>query len=131
MPADRLWRLAERHRVTMLGVSPTLIRALIPKGEPEGRPLLAPRGRVDGRAVEPRTLRLAGEHVGGGGRMPIINFSGGTEVGACFLVTRWSRRSRARSASPRSAWTIDVFDAAATPLRGEVGELVCRSRGPR
>ena len=34
-PADRLWRLVERERVTMLGLSPTLVRALIPKGEPE------------------------------------------------------------------------------------------------
>ena len=33
-PADRLWRLVEAERVTMLGVSPTLVRALIPKGEP-------------------------------------------------------------------------------------------------
>src|SRR3989475_2232725 len=30
-PADRLWKLVEAERVTMLGVSPTLIRALIPK----------------------------------------------------------------------------------------------------
>ena len=34
-PDDRLWRLVEEERVTMLGVSPTLIRALIPKGDPE------------------------------------------------------------------------------------------------
>ena len=27
-PPDRLWDLVERHRVTVLGVSPTLIRAL-------------------------------------------------------------------------------------------------------
>ena len=33
-PADRIWNLVESERVTMLGVSPTLIRALIPKGEP-------------------------------------------------------------------------------------------------
>src|SRR6266568_23444 len=33
-PADRLWKLIESERVTMLGVSPTLIRALIPKGDP-------------------------------------------------------------------------------------------------
>ncbi|MEX2612514.1 MAG: AMP-binding protein, partial [Gaiellaceae bacterium] len=33
-PADRIWRLVESERVTMLGVSPTLVRALIPKGEP-------------------------------------------------------------------------------------------------
>ena len=30
-PADRLWRLVESERVTMLGVSPTLVQALIPK----------------------------------------------------------------------------------------------------
>ena len=29
---DRLWALVERHGVTTLGVSPTLIRALIPAG---------------------------------------------------------------------------------------------------
>ena len=34
-PDDRLWRLVEQERVTMLGVSPTLVRALIPKGEPQ------------------------------------------------------------------------------------------------
>src|SRR5207248_5459667 len=33
-PDDRLWRLIESERVTMLGLSPTLVRALIPKGEP-------------------------------------------------------------------------------------------------
>ena len=33
-PPDRLWKLIESERVTMLGISPTLTRALIPKGEP-------------------------------------------------------------------------------------------------
>ena len=33
-PGDRLWRLVESERVTMLGLSPTLVRALIPLGEP-------------------------------------------------------------------------------------------------
>src|ERR671911_187697 len=30
--ADRLWSLVERHGITTLGVSPTLIRAIIPSG---------------------------------------------------------------------------------------------------
>src|SRR4029450_11697110 len=34
-PHDRLWRLVESEQVTMLGISPTLTRALIPHGEPE------------------------------------------------------------------------------------------------
>ena len=33
-PDDRLWELVESERVTMLGLSPTLVRALIPKGDP-------------------------------------------------------------------------------------------------
>src|SRR6185295_15514887 len=33
-PADRLWRIIEEESVTMLGCSPTLIRALIPHGDP-------------------------------------------------------------------------------------------------
>src|SRR6266480_1659505 len=33
-PADRLWSLTERERISILGCSPTLIRALIPHGLP-------------------------------------------------------------------------------------------------
>ena len=33
-PDDRLWRLVESERLSMLGLSPTLVRALIPKGAP-------------------------------------------------------------------------------------------------
>ena len=58
---DRLWATVERHGVTTLGVSPTLIRALIPHGvEPVrgARPLFAPDPRLDRRAVEPRALPL-------------------------------------------------------------------------
>src|SRR5207247_476493 len=45
-PSDRLWRLVESERVSILGLSPTLVRALIPHGEPEAdlsslRPLVA------------------------------------------------------------------------------------------
>ena len=42
-PDDRLWRSVEEERVTMLGLSPTLVRALIPKGDPRRRPLVAAR----------------------------------------------------------------------------------------
>src|SRR5438093_7776551 len=31
--ADRLWRMVERHRVTVLGVSPTLVRGLMTHGD--------------------------------------------------------------------------------------------------
>src|SRR5437588_492104 len=84
---DRLWDVVERHRVTTLGVSPTLIRALIPAGEDEVRRHDLSSLRILASTGEPWNpdpymwfLREVG-----GGRCPIINISGGTEVGACFL----------------------------------------------
>ena len=56
---DRLWSLVERHRVTHLGLSPTVIRALMAHGEepgPVARSLVAPRARLDRGAVEPRAV---------------------------------------------------------------------------
>ena len=56
---DRLWALVARHRVTHLGLSPTVIRALMAHGDgagPRARPLVAARPRLDRRAVEPRAV---------------------------------------------------------------------------
>ena len=84
---DRLWATVERHGVTTLGVSPTLIRALIPSGtEPVRRHDLSSLRILasTGEPWNPEPYRWLMEEVGGG-RCPIINLSGGTEVGACFL----------------------------------------------
>ena len=60
--AGRIWRLAERHRLTFLGVSPTLVRALRQAGDElarRRRPLGAAAVRLDRRAVEPGALAVA------------------------------------------------------------------------
>ena len=84
-PDDRLWRLVEEERVTMLGVSPTLVRALIPKGEPEADLSSLRAITTTGEPWNAGPYDWLNEHVAGGGRIPIVNISGGTEVGACFL----------------------------------------------
>ena len=84
-PDDRLWRLVEEERVTMLGVSPTLVRALIPKGDPEADLSSLRAITTTGEPWNAGPYDWLNEHVAGGGRIPIINISGGTEVGACFL----------------------------------------------
>ena len=84
---DRLWETVERHGVTTLGVSPTLIRALIPSGVEPVRAHDLSSLRIlasTGEPWNPEPYRWLLEEVGGG-RCPIINLSGGTEVGACFL----------------------------------------------
>ena len=56
---DRLWALVARHGVTHLGLSPTVIRALMAHGtDPlrEPRPVVAARAGLDRRAVESRVV---------------------------------------------------------------------------
>jgi acetyl-CoA synthetase len=130
---DRLWGLVERERVGVLGLSPTLVRALIPHGRElvDHHDLSSLRVLVTtGEPWNPDPYRWLHEVVGGG-RCPIINCSGGTEVGACFLSPTVAMPIKACSlGGPALGMAMDVVDAEGCPLRGEVGELVCRKPFP-
>ncbi|HVM17363.1 MAG TPA: AMP-binding protein [Gaiellaceae bacterium] len=129
-PEDRLWRLVESERVTMLGVSPTLIRALIPKGDPEADTSSLRAIATTGEPWNPAPYRWLHERVGRG-RVPIVNLSGGTEVGACFLsVAVVAPVKEVSLGFPALGQDMDVFDAEGRPVRGEVGELVCKRPWP-
>jgi acetyl-CoA synthetase len=129
-PGDRLWRLVESERVTMLGLSPTLVRALIPLGEPTADMSSLRAICTTGEPWNPDPYRWLFEHVGRS-RTPIVNISGGTEVGACFLSTVLTEPVKEVSVGfPALGADVDVVDAAGRPLRGEVGELVCRRPWP-
>jgi acetyl-CoA synthetase len=131
-PADRLWRLVESERVTALGLSPTLVRALLPHGAP-AHDLSSLRTFVTtGEVWNPEPYRWLFQRVGGG-RVPIVNCSGGTEVGACFLSPVPSVPIKACSVGgPAPGMDMDVVDEDGNSLvgTGEVGELVCRKPFP-
>ncbi len=130
-PADRIWRLVESERVTMLGVSPTLVRALIPKGEPDADLSSLRAVTTTGEPWNRGPYDWLNEHVCGGGRIPIVNISGGTEVGACFLSVSLMAPTKPCSLGfPALGEDMDVFDEAGRPVRGEVGELVCKRAWP-
>jgi acetyl-CoA synthetase len=129
-PPDRLWKLVESERVTMLGVSPTLVRALIPKGEPEADMSSLKTICTTGEPWNRDPYLWLFEHVGGG-RVPIVNASGGTEVGACFLATAITEPIKPVALGfPALGQDMDVFGPDGTPVRGEVGELVCKRPWP-
>jgi acetyl-CoA synthetase len=130
---DRLWDLAGRHRVTMLGVSPTLIRTLRASEQ-------ADIGRFDlsrvhtlgstGEPWDPDSYEWLARDVFGG-RVPVINFSGGTEVGGSFLAPYPVEPIRSCSlGGPSLGMDVDVVDDSGRPVRGQVGELVCRQPWP-
>ena len=131
-PTDRLWTLIEQERVSILGLSPTLVRALIPHGDPTAD-LSSLRVMVTtGEPWNPEPYRWLFEQVGGR-RAPIINCSGGTEVGACFLSPTPAIPIKACSlGGPALGMAMDVVDGEGKSLvrTGEVGELVCRKPFP-
>ncbi|GIU96008.1 MAG: AMP-dependent synthetase [Gaiellaceae bacterium] len=130
-PPDRIWSLVERERVTMLGVSPTLVRALIPHGEPDADLSSLRAVTTTGEPWNRGPYEWLDAHVCGKGRIPIINISGGTEVGACFLSVSWLAPTKPCSLGfPALGQDLDVFDEQGRPVRGEVGELVCKRPWP-
>jgi acetyl-CoA synthetase len=130
-PPDRIWKLVASERVTMLGVSPTLVRALIPKGEPAADLSSLRAVTTTGEPWNRAPYDWLNEHVCGGGRIPIVNISGGTEVGACFLsVTPMAPTKPCSLGFPALGEDMDVFDEQGRPLRREVGELVCKRAWP-
>jgi acetyl-CoA synthetase len=129
-PADRLWRLIESERVTMLGVSPTLVRALIPKGDPAADLSSLKAICTTGEPWNRGPYEWLFEQVGGG-RVPIVNESGGTEVGACFLATCITEPIKPVALGfPALGLDMGVFGPDGKPVRGAVGELVCKQPWP-
>ena len=129
---DRLWRTVEEERVTSLGLSPTLARALLPHGDPTADLSSLRTFITTGEPWNPEPYRWLFENVGGS-RVPVINCTGGTEVGACFLTPTPIGPIKACSVGgPALGMAMDVVDDAGVSLvgTGEVGELVCRRPFP-
>ncbi|MEO5918809.1 MAG: AMP-binding protein [Candidatus Limnocylindrales bacterium] len=130
---DRLWSIVARHRVTHLGLSPTVIRALMQHGTEPVRAHDRSSLRVLGSTGEPWNpdpwwwfFREVGE-----ARCPVVNYSGGTEVSGGIVAGNLMTPVRATSFSgPNIGVAADVVDPDGAPVRGRVGELVIRQPLP-
>ncbi len=130
---DRLWSYLAAHRVTILGISPTLVRSMMAHGDDAVRRHDLSALRILGSTGEPwnETPYRWFADVVGGGRCPVINISGGTEVGACFLSPHPVQALTPMTlGGPALGMAVDVFDDDGKPVRGEVGELVCTAPWP-
>jgi acetyl-CoA synthetase len=125
----RLWSIVERHRVSILGVSPTLIRTLMKHGDTPVRAHDLSTLRILGSTGEPwnqEPWRWFFDAVGGG-RLPIINYSGGTEVSGGLLVGNvLTPMKPCAFAGPPPGIAADVVNDRGEPVRNTVGELVVR-----
>jgi acetyl-CoA synthetase len=130
---DRLWRMVADHKVTIMGVSPTLVRGLMAAGDDlPGRHDLSSL-RVLGGTGEPWNpgpFKWYFEKVGGG-RIPVINYTGGTEISGGILCGNVLSRLRPCSfAGPLPGMAADVLDEQGHSVREQVGELAIRQPWP-
>ncbi len=126
---DRMWRLVAEQRVSFLGLAPTLARALMRHGAaaPARHDLSSLRLFAStGEPWTPDAWRWIFETVGGG-RVPLLNYAGGTEVGGIVASTLRRPLKPCSFAGPIAGCGADIVDPAGRTLPpGEVGELVMR-----
>ncbi len=127
---DRLWALVERHKVNQLGISPTLIRSLIPHGDEQFQKHDLSSLKCfasTGEPWNPEPWKWLFEKVGGGTR-PIINYSGGTELsGGIVMGNPILPLKPCAFSAPCPGIAADVLDENGNSIRNAVGELVIKT----
>ena len=126
---DRVWSLVDRHKVTALGVSPTLIRALRRHGDEivHQHDLSSLRKFAStGEPWNPDPWMWLFQNIGRG-KLPIINYSGGTEIsGGIVMGNLLTPMKPCAFSGPLPGMATDVVDENGNSVRGHVGELVIR-----
>jgi len=129
----RLWEMCADLHVTHLGISPTLIRLLMREGDQHVAGHDLSSLKYLGSTGEPwdsESYMWFFDRVGGG-RLPIINISGGTEIVGCFLMPLPITALKPTTLrGPGLGMAIDCVDDHAQPVREQLGYLVCRRPAP-
>ncbi|MBV8845723.1 MAG: AMP-binding protein [Bryobacterales bacterium] len=127
---DRLWEFCARHNINVLGLSPSLVRALAAHGAglPERHSLSSLRVLASsGEPWDPASWRWLFENVGDM-RVPIINYSGGTEISGGILSNTVIQPIKPCGfAGPCPGIDADVIDEQGRSVRGSVGELAIKA----
>jgi acetyl-CoA synthetase len=126
----RIWSFCARHRVNVLGISPTLVRTLAVHGDSPVRTHDLSSLRIlasTGEPWNPEPWWWLFDAVGRR-RVPIINYSGGTEISGGILMGNPLLPIKPCSfPAPCPGIAADVVDERGAPVPpGAVGELVIR-----
>jgi len=129
----RLWSLVERYDATVVGVAPSMARAMMNAGDAlvESHDRSSLRAFVStGEAWNPEPWHWLFETVGGG-RLPILNYSGGTELGGgiltCYPITPIAPGG---FSGPVVGVDADVAGPDGASVERATGELVIRNITP-
>lgn len=125
---DRLWDMIMEHGISLLGLSPTLVRTLRSKGI--GRKFEGVR--VFGSTGEPwdeESWMWLFEKLGDR-KVPIANISGGTDIMGCFLASTPAIPLMPRCLYRGLGMSVAVLDEEGNEIYDKVGYLVSRKHCP-
>ncbi|MET0753108.1 MAG: AMP-binding protein [Pyrinomonadaceae bacterium] len=127
---DRMWEFTAKHKVEILGISPTLVRALATHGDelPKKHDLSTLRAFAStGEPWNPAPWWWLFEKVGDS-KLPIINYSGGTEISGGILMNNPLVPIKPCSFSaPCPGIDADILNESGEPVgANKVGELAIK-----
>lgn len=128
---DRMWKMVERHRVSIVGIVPTMVRQMMHNGTEKllrEVDLSSLRATISvGEPWTPDAWEWFFTHVCKKS-IPILNYAGGTECGGAILIGSFLRPIGPCSFShPVPGCGADVVDTEGRAVGpDEVGELVLR-----
>jgi acetyl-CoA synthetase len=126
---ERLWQQIDGHRITHLGVSPTLIRTLKSHGTEQLSRYNFKSLRMvgsTGSPWDPESWIWLFVNVLEG-KKPILNYSGGTEISGGILCGNFFKPLKPCAFSgPVPGMDADVVDESGQPVKNQVGELIIR-----
>jgi acetyl-CoA synthetase len=127
---DRMWEFCAKHKVEILGISPTLVRSLATHGDrlPKKHDLSSLRAFAStGEPWNPAPWWWLFEKVGASG-LPIINYSGGTEISGGILMGNPLLPIKPCSfPAPCPGIAADILDESGESVgAGRVGELAIK-----
>ncbi len=127
----RMWRMVQRHRVSIIGIVPTMVRQMMRNDAErllQDIDLSGLRATISvGEPWTPQAWEWFFRHVCRE-TIPILNYAGGTECGGAILIGSFMRPIRPGAFShPVPGCGADVVDGEGHSLApGDIGELVLR-----
>jgi acetyl-CoA synthetase len=129
--SGRLWEIMRRHNVTRQGIAPTAARLMMTQGAdapevPDSLQAFISTGEAWDLPTWHWLFNQAGRR-----RAPIINYSGGTEVGGGILVSYpFLPMDAGAFNGPLPGMDVAVMGSEGLPVTGEIGELVVLNTWP-
>ena len=130
---DRIWQILSKHKATIFGISPTAVRLFKKNNTQPLKKYSLDKLRnipTTGEPLDEDSWWWLFEKVGNK-KIPIMNLSGGTEIGGAMLSVFPGMKLKPSTVGiPVPGMDLDIVDDNGNSLRGKNGYLVIKSPWP-